>query len=285
MPVVDEVQKIDGVFQARPLRAGDDRRTGRGEPDHLVQLLRRHGAQAVRGDAEHEAAGLRAARERVVELLERIGAVHEATLQRRDRLPAEVAVRIEHGQQRHREARGFRRADDAPCELRGIRVRPAVQIVMHVMEFGDRRVARLRHLDVGLRGDRLERVGVDAIDRRVHRLAPRPERVLVLRRRRAGATGDRALECMRMQVRHRRDDRPLQALARGIAGAALDALDAAGVVDDERDIRGPPVVEQRGRRQQRVHRCRPGMMFRGFARAGLARRRNGASYAAATTRL
>ena len=43
-------------------------------------------------------------------------------------------------------------------------------IVVHVVELGDRRVARLRHLDVGLRGDRLERVGVDAVEERVHRL-------------------------------------------------------------------------------------------------------------------
>ena len=41
------------------------------------------------------------------------------------------------------------------------------------MKFGDRRVARLQHLDVRLRGDRLERVGIDAIEKCVHRLRAR----------------------------------------------------------------------------------------------------------------
>ena len=46
----------------------------------------------------------------------------------------------------------------------------ASRIVMHVVEFGDRRVARLQHLDIRLRRDRLEGVGVDAVEQRIHRL-------------------------------------------------------------------------------------------------------------------
>jgi hypothetical protein len=47
------------------------------------------------------------------------------------------------------------------------------------MEFGDRCVSGFGHFDIALRGDRLESVGVDAVQERVHRLPPRPEAVVV----------------------------------------------------------------------------------------------------------
>ena len=75
-------------------------------------------SQAVRGDAEDVTARLRGACERVEELLERVHAVHETPLQRRRRGAAEVAVGVEDRQQREPDLRGFRGADDAPCELR-----------------------------------------------------------------------------------------------------------------------------------------------------------------------
>ena len=137
--------------------------------------------------------------------------VHEAALRRGGRRSPESAVRVEHRQQRQRDAGVRCRGDHAPRELRGIRVRAARGIVMHVVKFGDRRIARLQHLDVRLRGDRLERVGVDAVEKRVHRLPPRPETVAVGAGP-AGAPGERALERVRVQVRHAGNERSARAL-------------------------------------------------------------------------
>ena len=176
--------------------------------------------------------------------------MHEPALQRRGRNAAEVAMRVEDRQQRKSDARGVRGPDDAPGELGGIGVRLAARIVMHVMEFGDRCIARLRHLDIGLRGDRFERVGIEPVDCSVHRLAPRPERVVAIRRRDASAAGDRTLERMRMQIRHRRNDRARQPFIGGGLRPMLDAVDPAGLVDDDCDIRGPSFGEQGGGRVQ-----------------------------------
>jgi hypothetical protein len=89
---------------------------------------------------------------------------------------------------------------------------------MDIVEFGDTRVARLQHLDVRLRCDGSERVGIDAIEERVHRRAPRPERIAVGAAL-SGATRDRALERMRVQVRHPRHQRTAGALGASAATA------------------------------------------------------------------
>ena len=116
--------------------------------------------------------------------------------------------------------------------------------MVHVVELRHGRVAGLGHLDVGLRGDRLERIGVDAIEEPVHRLAPRPEAVVVARLDAPGAPRERALERVRMQVRHRRHDRPAQDLAVLAARARGDRDDRARVVDVERDVARPAVGQQ-----------------------------------------
>ena len=136
----------------------------------------------------------------------RVERVHEPPLARGGRRAAESGVRVEDRQQRERDAGRRGGGDDPARELRRIGVGLALRIVMHVVEFGDRRVAGLQHLDIRLRGDRLERVGVDPVEKRVHRLPPRPEAVAV-RARAPGAPGDRALERVRMQVRHSRQQR------------------------------------------------------------------------------
>jgi hypothetical protein len=65
--------------------------------------------------------------------------------------------------------------DDPLGEHRRIRVPLAVPVAMQVVEFRDRRVAVLEHLDVELLRDRLDILGLEPIDERVHGFAPRPE--------------------------------------------------------------------------------------------------------------
>ena len=136
---------------------------------------------------------------------------HEAALCRGGRRSTESAVRVEHRQQRQGDAGVRCRGDHAPRELRRIRVRAAGGIAMHIVKLGDRRVARLQHLDVRLRGDRREGVGVDAVEKRVHRLPPRPETV-ALGTGAAGAPRQRALERVRVQIRHAGNERSARAL-------------------------------------------------------------------------
>ena len=142
----------------------------------------------------------------------------------------------------------LRRGDDAPRQLGGIRVRLAGRIVMDVVELADRRVARLRHLDVRLRGDRLERVGVDAIEERVHRLPPGPEAVVASRRPARCAprarAGTRASAGSASPARAGPRARPRRRAA--VPAATLD--DRAVVVDVERHVARPAVRQQRARR-------------------------------------
>ena len=84
-------------------------------------------------------------------------------------------------------------------------------LMMQIVEFADVRVAGLEHLDVKLRGDRAQRIRIDAAGERVHRLAPGPERIVRIGLP-FGEAGHRALERVRMHVRHRRAAR----IGRGI---------------------------------------------------------------------
>ena len=104
---------------------------------------------------------------------------------------------------------------------------------MHVVEFGDCRVSRLQHLDIGLRGDRLERVGIDAVEECVHRLPPRPEAVAVrarvsrcVRRSRAGrrANGDWASPARAGRPRARRLGASHRASTRAIVPSAAMSI-------------------------------------------------------------
>ncbi len=139
-------------------------------------------------------------------------------------------------------ARG--RVDDPARELGRIGVRLSLGIVMNVMEFGHARVARLQHLDVCLRCDCRERVGIDAVEERVHRGAPRPERVAVGACA-ARATGDRALERVRVQIRHARNQRSVDALGSLGRCAGLHGNDHAARIDVDPHVASPSVRRQR----------------------------------------
>ena len=104
----------------------------------------RAGCAARRRARSHVAA--RASRASVVdELRERVGRVHEAPLSRRRRRAAESGVRVEHRQQRERDARSrCAAATMRSASSAGSAYGLPARIVMHVVEFGDARVARLQ---------------------------------------------------------------------------------------------------------------------------------------------
>ena len=81
----------------------------------------------------------------------------------------------------------------------------AVAVVMQVMELADAGEAGLQHLDIELRGDRLDLVGRHRQREAVHHLAPAPETV-GRRPARLGQPGHAALEGVAVQVGHRRND-------------------------------------------------------------------------------
>ena len=79
----------------------------------------------------------------------------------------------------------------------------AIGLMMQIVEFANLRVTRFQHLDVELCGDRVEFFGSDATGERVHHLAPGPETVVGIRLA-LGEAGHRALERVRMEIRHAR---------------------------------------------------------------------------------
>ena len=85
------------------------------------------------------------------------------------RLAQETALAIEHGQEREADAGGVGRGHDALRHLGDIVVRPAVGLVMQVVELGHPGEARLEHLHVGIGGDRLEVVRRQPLDEAIHR--------------------------------------------------------------------------------------------------------------------
>ena len=174
-------------------------RVARQRGDHFGDRLRRDGAQAVQGATD--AQGLVLLRAQCLRQAQvGIDIVSEAPLALDQRPAIEAAGHVQHRQQGHADA-GIARRGDQRLRHRGrIRIRRAVGRVMQVMELADRRVAGFEHLDVKLRGYRMQRFRIEARGHAVHGFAPGPEAVrgigLAL-----GESGHRALEGMRVQVR------------------------------------------------------------------------------------
>ncbi len=179
--------------------------------------------------------------------------VAETALTLRQRAPVEAAGHVERRQQRETDARFVGRFDQRERHRGRIVVRRAIGLVMQIVELADLRVARLEHLDVELRCDRLEIVGPDAAGERVHHLAPRPEAVVGVRLA-LGEAGHRTLERVRMQVREARQH---VAAERALALLAARHADQLAAVDADRDIGrepfGQPCVlcRKRSRRHRR----------------------------------
>ena len=168
----------------------------------------------------------------------------ETPLCGRQRPVAETAVRIQHRQQRERDARSAGTRHDAMGELGPVGIGLAVAIVVQVVEFRDRGVAVLQHLDVQVRADRLDVLGLDEAHQPVHLLAPGPE-VVGRVAAQLGQARHRALERMRVDVGHAREHEAVgnRMAARGLAG--LDTRERAGVVPFEEHVARPARGQQR----------------------------------------
>jgi hypothetical protein len=201
----------------------------------------------MRRNAERIAARRRIARKRREKPCKCIDRVHKSTLTGRRRRTAKPGMGVEDRQQRQRNARIVRRRDDAVRELGAVGVGLSVRIVVDIMKLGDARVSGFDHLHIRLRRDRLIGIGVDAIEKRVHRLAPRPETVSAgcLRIPAPGAARECPLECMRMEVRHAEQERSSRTLGVACRGARFDARNRAAAVDREHDVASPTAGQQR----------------------------------------
>ena len=163
-----------------------------------------------------------------------IDVVAEAALALGQRAAVEAAGHVQHRQQGQADAGFARGGDQRARHRRRVGVRAAVGRVVQVVELADRGVAGFEHLDVQLRGDGLQRVGVEARGEAVHRLAPGPERVLRVGLA-LGQARHRALERVRMQVGDAGHDPAAPAL--GCAPVHRD--DAAAVVEVEAGVDPP----------------------------------------------
>ena len=139
-----------------------------------------------------------------------VGASDEATLPV-GRCPApEAAGLVQHGQQRQADAGTYSRLDQTTRQRRIVGVGQAIAVMVHVMEFADRRVARLEHLDVERSGDVAQLIRRQHAGESVHQLAPAPEAVVFSARVKATEfrqPGKCALEGVRVQVGHARQQR------------------------------------------------------------------------------
>jgi hypothetical protein len=151
-------------------------------------------------------------------------------------------VRVEHGQQRERDAGLARGRDDAFRELRRVRVRFSRRIVVHVVKFTDAREAGLEHFHERPCRHRLEILGRHALDETIHERAPTPE-IVGIGTAVFGQAGHAALEAMAVQVRHagQRDRDPLH--AGSWRGTGLERGDAAAG-DFHANVIGPTTGEQ-----------------------------------------
>ena len=196
--ILDLLHLLGDMDVHRPVRPalGDPRQVGEGD-----------GAQRMRRDAELRIRkpGDRP-RARLDEALEAVAVAEEPALALNRRRAAEIALGVEHRQQRQPDAgRGGRRRD-ALGRLGDVAVRAPVRPVVQVVELADRGEAGFQHLDEGEGGDRLDVVGREPVEEAVHDLAPGPEAV----GRRPAALGQArhaALEGVAVQVRQARHGR------------------------------------------------------------------------------
>ena len=184
----------------RLLGGVDVDRPGRRRIDHDAQRLRRHGAQRMRRDADarigQTSDDLLRARD---EFEEPLGVVDEAALSVGRRRAAEPAVGVERRQQGQADP-GLRRGrGNARRHLAEIGIGPAVDVVMQIVELGDRREAGFQHLHIGEGRDRLDVIGREPREEAVHHLAPGPEAVGG-RPAALGEAGHAALERVAVQV-------------------------------------------------------------------------------------
>ncbi len=207
-----------------------------------AQRLRPHRAQRM----QRRAAGQQRPAGSAHGTLQRHHLVHrgaEAALALAQRTAVESAGHVQRRQQAEPDPGLQRRRDQRVAHRARRRVGAPVRLVVQVVELADRGVAMQQQVGVELGGDRVQRRRVDRAGIAVHGFAPAPEGV-ALGGLAFGEPGHRALEGVRMQVRHPRHHPAAQ--RRGVgprcAGRHLDQV--AGGVDGQADVARP------ARRQQ-----------------------------------
>ena len=137
----------------------------------------------------------------------------------------------------------YRRGGDDPIgKLREAVVGRAARQMVHIVELGHCGEPGLEHLHLGERGDRLEFVRTDSLEKPVHQLSPRPEAVARIRAPALGQTGHGALKGVAVQVDGRGEEDPDAAPSRG--SARIDPGNAAVRADLHLHVATPPVGGQ-----------------------------------------
>ncbi len=163
---------------------------------------------------------------------------------------------VEHWQQGQADTAFAGGLADAQRQFRRIGVRLAVAVVVHVVKFGNRGVTGLEHFDVQLTGDDAELIGADFSDEAVHQIAPGPETVVGVAGH-FGQSSHGALEGVRVQVGHSRQQRPAQAFGAVCAGIGVDSGQQAIGADLETYIVGPSLRQQCAFGKEGGHRSAP----------------------------
>ena len=180
-------------------------RPGFGERHDCRKFVRRHGAQAVRRNADigarQRADSLACAGDQRGKLVDR---ADEAALAGMRCGSAKGAVRVEARQQRQSDASHPSGVRNSRRHLCRVGVGRAVLVVMEIVEFPDARIALLEHLDIEQCSDSFDVVRRHLQREAIYRLAPCPERI--------GGVAPRfreprhaALEGVTVQARHSRD--------------------------------------------------------------------------------
>ena len=215
-----------------------------GERHDGRQFVRRHGAQAVRSDADigpgqftdgHLCRG-----NQLGELVDR---ADEPALAGMRCGAAKGAVRVETRQQCQADAGNLGGSRNSRRHFGGIGIRRAIVVVMEIMEFPDAREALLQHLDIEQRRDGFGVFGGHLQREAIHRLAPCPERIRGVAAR-FGKAGHAALERMAMQARYSRDGQ-LVAFVAGFRRRADRHLGDGPIRHNHLHVISPPGREQR----------------------------------------
>ena len=111
---------------------------------------------------------------------------------------------------------------------------------IQVVEFGNRRVADREHFRIGLTRDRIQRLCVDSLRKRVHAFPPGPEIVFTCRRALLRMAGQCPLESVAVRVGQARDNPAQRDIGTLCNGAGRNRREPSAF-DVEADIVGPAV--------------------------------------------
>ncbi len=181
-----------------------------------------------------------------------IDRVAEALLAALQGLPGAAAMLIEYRQQCQTDAGFFGSRHDPIRQLSRIGIGDAVGLVMEIMEFAHRGIARLGHLHEGQGRDRFHLLRRQLVEKSVHDGAPRPEAVGGIGAARLAHARHGTLEGVAVDIRGRWHQhlRAEPRVARSRRNIGLDGSDRAGAVDRDAHVSRPPFRQQCAFRKQ-----------------------------------